>query len=164
MLKLSYAPENSAHGLELKWQVANQNSEQRYLGLTDEACTSNSDRRYGLLTLAHIDTEHDQLILRRACKISDKLKLMTTLYNNGHNRDWFKTEGFDAVGADKVFTAPAPIKPALQLSALGWGCSYGLSRWQDLEAQETIGIIVLRFCGISIVYSANPCGQLAWYR
>jgi Fe(3+) dicitrate transport protein len=99
MLKLSYAPEDSAHEFELKWQVANQNSDQSYLGLTDAAFTGNSDRRYGLSTLDNIDTEHDQLILRHAWKISDNLKLTTTLYNNEHKRDWFKTEGFDADGS-----------------------------------------------------------------
>ena len=99
MLKLSYAPDDSAHRFELKWQVADQTSDQSYLGLTDEAFANNSDRRYGLSSLDNIDTEHDQLILRHAWNISDNLKLTTTLYNNEHKRDWFKTERLDVDGS-----------------------------------------------------------------
>lgn len=102
MLKLSYAPDDSAHRFELKWQVADQNSDQSYLGLTDAAFANNGDRRYGLSTLDNIDTEHDQLILRHAWRISDNLKLTTTLYNNEHKRDWFKTEKLDVDGSSSA--------------------------------------------------------------
>jgi Fe(3+) dicitrate transport protein len=101
-VKLSYAPERSDHQFELKWQVADQNSDQSYLGLTDQAFSNDSDRRYGLSTLDNIDTAHDQLILRHGWRISDDLMLTTTLYNNEHERDWFKTEGIDVDGSDNA--------------------------------------------------------------
>ena len=64
MAKLAYAPTSSAHSVELKLQVTEQDSEQSYLGLTDVDFGQDSTRRYGFSELVYISTEHDQVILR----------------------------------------------------------------------------------------------------
>ena len=64
MVKLSYAPEGSSHRLNLKYQYADQKSEQSYLGLTDADFADAPFRRYGLSALDHIKTEHKQIIAR----------------------------------------------------------------------------------------------------
>lgn len=98
-LKLSYAPADSNHRVELKLQYADQDSDQTYLGLTDGDFSDDAYRRYGLSALDNITTNHEQVILRYEWDISDNINLDATYYNNQHERDWFKTEGFDADGS-----------------------------------------------------------------
>jgi len=102
MAKLSYAPTNSVHSVELKLQVTDQESEQSYLGLTDADFSQNSTRRYGLSELDTISTEHSQVILRYGYEINTNLNFTATAYNNQHERNWFKTEGIDFDGSDNA--------------------------------------------------------------
>ena len=98
-VKLGYAPENSRHAVELKFQYAKQNSDQSYLGLTDADFRNNPVRRYALSELDTIDTQHEQVILRYNFALSKTLSLSATAYNNAHERTWFKTEGIDLDGS-----------------------------------------------------------------
>jgi Fe(3+) dicitrate transport protein len=98
-LKLSYAPDNASHRVELKLQYAEQDSDQTYLGLTDRDFGNDAFRRYGLSALDNIQTQHEQVILRYEWDISDSLNFDATYYNNTHERDWFKTEGIDFDGS-----------------------------------------------------------------
>ena len=98
-LKLSYAPEGSSHALGLKYQVANQDSEQSYLGLTDADFARAPLRRYGLSSLDNIETEHEQLILRYQWTPTSSLTATAIYYDNQHERDWLKTEGIDFDGS-----------------------------------------------------------------
>lgn len=101
-VKLSYAPNDSRHAVELKFQYADQNSDQSYLGLTDNDFDDSAFRRYGLSALDNIETEHTQFILRYDFDISDAMRFTATAYNNEHERDWFKTEGIDFDGSDNA--------------------------------------------------------------
>jgi len=101
-IKLSYAPSNSAHGIELKLQSTEQSSNQSYLGLTDRDFDNNAFRRYGLSARDNIKTEHEQQILRYSYYISDSLDVSVTAYNNEHQRDWLKTEGIDFDGSSNA--------------------------------------------------------------
>lgn len=98
-VKLSYAPEDGAHSVELKLQKADQDSNQSYLGLTDADFRDDSYRRYGVSELDNITTAHDQAILNYRFKFSDDLTFSATAYNNTHERNWFKTEGVDLNGS-----------------------------------------------------------------
>ncbi len=98
-VKLSYAPIDSPHAIELKLQTTEQDSEQSYLGLTDKDFGDSAYRRYGASALDNIHTEHEQQILRYSFDVSDSLGLSLTAYNNEHQRDWFKTEGIDFDGS-----------------------------------------------------------------
>jgi Fe(3+) dicitrate transport protein len=91
-VKFSYAPADSRHALELKYQYAQQDSNQTYLGLTDADFKANSYRRYGVSALDNIATEHNQLILRHEFTINDAATLTTTAYNNEHKRSWYKLQ------------------------------------------------------------------------
>ncbi|MBT6578674.1 MAG: TonB-dependent receptor plug domain-containing protein, partial [Cellvibrionales bacterium] len=91
-VKFSYAPADSRHALELKYQYAQQDSNQTYLGLTDADFKANPYRRYGVSALDNITTEHNQLILRHEFTINDAATLTTTAYNNEHKRSWYKLQ------------------------------------------------------------------------
>ncbi|MCY3641038.1 MAG: TonB-dependent receptor plug domain-containing protein, partial [Gammaproteobacteria bacterium] len=97
--KLSYAPEGSDHALALKVQIAEQDSEQSYLGLTDADFARDPFRRYGLSSLDNIATEHEQLIVRYQWTPSDSVVASVIYYNNEYERNWFKTEGIDFDGS-----------------------------------------------------------------
>jgi len=92
-VKLAYAPQGSAHSVELKLQKADQSSEQSYLGLSDVDFRQDAYRRYGA---------HEQAILRYRFELNDDIVLSATAYNNTHERDWFKTEGIDFDGSDNA--------------------------------------------------------------
>lgn len=96
-LKLGY--KRDQHTVELKLQYTKQQSNQSYLGLTDENFRDDAFRRYGLSALDNIKTEHDQQILRYRFDLNDSVSLSATAYNNEHQRDWFKTEGIDFDGS-----------------------------------------------------------------
>ncbi len=98
-VKLSYAPIDSPHAIELKLQATDQDSNQSYLGLTDGDFDDGAFRRYGVSALDNIHTEHEQQILRYKFDVSDSVGLSLTAYNNEHLRDWFKTEGIDLDGS-----------------------------------------------------------------
>jgi len=94
-VKFSYAPTDSRHAFELKYQYAQQDSNQTYLGLTDADFKANPYRRYGVSALDNITTEHNQLILRHEFTINDSATLTTTAYNNEHKRSWYKLHRLD---------------------------------------------------------------------
>ena len=98
MLKLAYAP-SRVHALELKLQTATQQSDQSYLGLTDDDFRRNPARRYGLSRLDRIETDHEQAIARYEYTPTASLKVTLAGYHNGHARNWFKTEGLDPDGS-----------------------------------------------------------------
>ncbi len=98
-VKLSYAPEDSRHRVDLKYQYADQSSDQSYLGLTDVDFNADAFRRYGLSALDNIDTEHEQWMLSYQFAFSESLSFTVTAYDNDHERDWFKTEGIDFDGS-----------------------------------------------------------------
>ena len=98
-LKLRYAPTGSRHQLDFKFQYADQDSEQSYLGLTDADFEQDAYRRYGVSELDNITTEHFQYILRYRLALTEDLNVSVTGYNNEHERNWFKTEGLDTDGS-----------------------------------------------------------------
>jgi Fe(3+) dicitrate transport protein len=98
-VKLRYAPEGSRHKFDFKFQYADQDSNQSYLGLTDADFDNNANRRYGLSELDNIKTEHFQYVGRYHFEISEAMSFTATGYNNEHARNWFKTEGLDLDGS-----------------------------------------------------------------
>ena len=103
-VKLAFAPTRSAHRVELKIQLAEQTSNQSYLGLTDADFRDDPKRRYGLSALDSIRTDHEQVIVRHEYTPGDAWKLTTTVYDNRHARNWFKTEGIDFDGSANAET------------------------------------------------------------
>ena len=97
--KFAYSPPNSRHGVELKLQVADQTSNQSYLGLTDGDFRADPMRRYGVSALDRIGTEHEQAILRYEYAPGGAWRFAATAYVNRHARNWFKTEGIDFDGS-----------------------------------------------------------------
>ena len=100
-LKAAYSPNESPHSLAIKIQLADQTSNQSYLGLTNVDFNRDAERRYGLSSLDQIRTDHEQVILRYGYD-AEALSFSATAYNNTHARNWFKTEGIDLDGSDNA--------------------------------------------------------------
>ena len=90
-VKLGY--KHDRHTVELKLQYAEQQSNQSYLGLTDDDFSNNALSRYGLSALDNIETEHEQQIIRYRFDINSSVSFSAIAYNNDHQRDWFKNRG-----------------------------------------------------------------------
>lgn len=112
-IKLAYAPDDSRHAVELKYQYAQQDSNQSYLGLTDADFNQDPYRRYGVSQLDNISTEHNQVILRYEFAINEAATFSATAYNNTHKRSWFKTEGIDS---EKWFAVVQAVNEGVDLS------------------------------------------------
>lgn len=100
--KLRVRPFDGPHQFDLKLQYADQDSDQSYLGLTDEDFGTDPYRRYGVSALDHIATDHDQAIFSYSFDISERTSFRAIAYRNIHARTWFKTEGIDFDGSDSA--------------------------------------------------------------
>ncbi|VAW44042.1 TonB-dependent receptor; Outer membrane receptor for ferrienterochelin and colicins [hydrothermal vent metagenome] len=84
---------------DLKFQLADESSNQSYLGLTDTDFNADPFRRYGASELDNIQTDHDQVIARYMVEFNEDVTFRATAYNNELARNWFKTEGIDTDGS-----------------------------------------------------------------
>ncbi len=95
MLKLQY--DFSVNGtkqlVELKYALADELSDETYLGLTDDDFTSNPNRRYVASQNDLMDWQHQQIQFTHY--ISHKnFDVTTRIYRNEFERSWYKINGF----------------------------------------------------------------------
>lgn len=76
--------------LELKFQYANEDSDDTYLGLTQEDYDASPFRRYAGSQIDNMKTFHRQLMLTHQLKFSDYTAVTTTVYNNSFSRNWYR--------------------------------------------------------------------------
>lgn len=80
--------------LSLKLQLAEENSKQSYLGLTDTDFSANPNRRYAVSQLDDVNSDHEQIVLAWGMELDDSANLSVTAYRNEFARSWYKTEGY----------------------------------------------------------------------
>ncbi len=99
--------DNAAIGqtLQLKLGYANEDSDETYLGLTDDDFSSKSVRRYVASELDQFESSHYQAQLFYQLKLSEHWQVNTQAYYNEFSRGWFKFDGFISGAA----AAPAVI-------------------------------------------------------
>lgn len=81
--------------LELKLSRTDNNSNETYLGLTDEDFADDPYQRYAASALDRIETKHEQVQFTHGVEISDTIDLTTVAYYNWFERDWFKLDDLD---------------------------------------------------------------------
>ncbi|HLF31095.1 MAG TPA: TonB-dependent receptor [Xanthomonadales bacterium] len=84
---------------EIKLQYSEEDSQQSYLGLTDDDFEQDELRRYGLSAIDEINTKHDQIALSWRLENQNGDGLSITGYHNDFERAWYKTESFDLNGS-----------------------------------------------------------------
>ncbi len=93
--------------MDLKIGYADEDSDETYLGLTDDDFALNPDRRYIASELDHFTSEHRQIHLLHNIELSDNLSLFTTVYGNRFDRSWKKYDGFlDGQPPSRVLAFP----------------------------------------------------------
>ncbi len=91
LAKVNY--EFASHGLaqkvELKVSYADENSDETYLGLTDDDFAANPYRRYAATEPANMDTAHNQVMFTHTAR-GDQFSTTTRVYRNNYERAWRK--------------------------------------------------------------------------
>lgn len=80
--------------VQLKLGYADENSDETYLGLTDDDFEDKSNRRYIASELDEFESSHYQVQLFHHAELSETWQLNTRVYYNQFERDWFKFDGF----------------------------------------------------------------------
>lgn len=76
--------------LELKLKYSDEDSDETYMGLTNEDYKSDAYQRYSASQLDNMDTEHKQLQINHFIKLSERFTLGTSAYYNDFSRNWYK--------------------------------------------------------------------------
>lgn len=84
--------------LEAKFQYSDQDSNETYLGLTDEDFANAPFDRYAASQVDNITTEHVQLMLTHTLDFTKDLRLTTQAYHNKFSRNWYKLNDVSANG------------------------------------------------------------------
>ncbi len=95
---------------EVKFQYSDENSDETYLGLTQEDFDATPFRRYAGSQEDEMTTEHFQFMGTHTLKFSDYFRITTTGYYNDFSRNWYKvdfvTVGGEREGIGSIFNDP----------------------------------------------------------
>jgi len=90
--------------LELKFGYTDQNSDETYLGLTDDDFRQNPLRRYRASQLDKFDASHEQYQARYFLAPSSRVDFTATLYRNNFKRKWYKLQSVLGAGLGDLFS------------------------------------------------------------
>ncbi len=86
--------ESKVHALELRFGLANEDSNETYLGLTREDFLQTPFRRYRASALDEMKWEFEQYQLRHEIQLSENAILDSAVYHHGFHRDWYRLDHF----------------------------------------------------------------------
>ncbi len=78
--------------LEFKFQYSDENSDETYLGLTQDDFAVTPFRRYASSQVDEMDTEHTQFMLTHTIDFSRYFRITTVGYRNNFKRNWYKLD------------------------------------------------------------------------
>ncbi|MEW6993229.1 TonB-dependent receptor family protein [Colwelliaceae bacterium MEBiC 14330] len=95
MAKFRYdlSTDAAEHTFALKLAYADENSNETYLGLTDEDFAQTPNRRYVASQLDNMDWQHQQVQFTHFVQ-TNNFDITTHVYRNEFERSWFKINGF----------------------------------------------------------------------
>ncbi|NNL01416.1 MAG: TonB-dependent receptor [Eudoraea sp.] len=80
------------HILDMKFQYSDEDSNETYVGLTDEDFESTPFRRYAGSQVDEMTNDHIQIQATYDLEFSDYFHITTTAYYNGFSRNWYKLD------------------------------------------------------------------------
>ncbi|NTS76997.1 TonB-dependent receptor [Catenovulum sp. SM1970] len=92
-VKYDFSDGNGNHFIEFKASVADETSNETYLGLTDEDFNANPNRRYAGSQQDQMDWDHSTLQLTHFIQL-DNVDITTRAYRHDFERAWQKINGF----------------------------------------------------------------------
>lgn len=100
---------------EVKFQYADETSNETYLGLTQADFEATPFRRYAGSQQDQMNTEHIQFMGTHTIKFSDYFRITTVGYYNGFNRNWYKldyvTLNGEREGISNILEDPTGLAP-----------------------------------------------------
>jgi len=82
----------TGQALEFKFQYSDENSDETYLGLTQEDFETSPFRRYAGSQEDRMETEHTQFMITHTLDFSDYFHITTVGYRNNFKRNWYKLD------------------------------------------------------------------------
>lgn len=107
-VKLKWQPQTDLQQvLTFKLGFADEDSDETYLGLTDEDFSSNPDRRYRASSLDNFSSKHRLMQVNYGVKINEGLQINVKAYRNEFERAWNKFDGFlSGTATQKILANP----------------------------------------------------------
>lgn len=100
--RLNSAPEAKVkHILDLKFQYSDEESNETYVGLTDNDFENTPFRRYAGSQEDEMTNDHIQVSTTYVLDFSDYFHITTTAYYNGFSRNWYKLDAVTLNGDRK---------------------------------------------------------------
>jgi len=91
---------------EVKLGSTEQDSEETYLGLTDQDFAINPNRRYAASQIDRFDSNHRQYQARYFVTVPGGLDVTTVVYRNNFARNWFKLQSIGGNSISRIFGNP----------------------------------------------------------
>lgn len=88
---------------EVKLGSTEQDSEETYLGLTDDDFAVNPNRRYAASQADRFDSNHRQYQARHFVVVPGGLDVTTVVYRNNFARNWFKLQSVGGNSISRIF-------------------------------------------------------------
>ncbi|QBY03973.1 TonB-dependent receptor [Thalassotalea sp. HSM 43] len=83
--------------LEFKVKYSDEDSDETYIGLTEDDYNSDPYSRYSASQLDNMSTEHKQLQINHYVALTERFNLTTNAYYNDFHRNWYKTSKIDGM-------------------------------------------------------------------
>ncbi|MGB5357993.1 MAG: TonB-dependent receptor, partial [Eudoraea sp.] len=91
--RINSAPEKKLNQiLDLKFQYSDEDSNETYVGLTDQDFARTPFRRYAGSQIDNMVNDHIQVAATYILDFSDHFHITTTAYYNGFSRNWYKLD------------------------------------------------------------------------
>lgn len=99
--------------IEYKFGTYSQDSNETYLGLTDEDFGNTPFRRYSGSQLDNMDVNHVQNHVWHYIEFSEDVSLKTALYSNETNRNWYRLQTVGGIGIGAILDRPDTFQDEL---------------------------------------------------
>ena len=95
--------------LELKLKYSDEDSDETYMGVTEEDYNNSPYTRYSASQKDNMSTEHKQVQINHLIDLSERFSLGTSVYYNDFSRNWYKASKVngDSLGKGGIETAAA---------------------------------------------------------
>lgn len=130
--------------LEAKFSYTNEDSNETYLGLTNEDFNANPYRRYAASQLDKVHVDHKLYQLRHYIEPAAGLDITTTAYYRTLDRDWDKLEGVNAGSGNRglgaVLSSPSGFANELAILRGGNSVNNALTYRDNDRAMQVRGV------------------------
>ena len=101
---------------EVKLGSTEQDSEETYLGLTDDDFAINPNRRYAASQSDRFDSNHRQYQARHFVALPGGFDVTTAVYRNNFARNWFKLQSIGGNSISRIFGDPETYASELDIA------------------------------------------------